>query len=258
MLQRFMHAGAVLAFGDVTARASHCGFYFIDRVRWTRGHSCDLAVQHRDVVVVIARSENVFARNVDQTREFGQDSALVVIGVAKAKENRVALIMKLRVVAARLDSLPRALREEPVDHSFSGVVDSAFLAVVALCGDAAGARARLRGVIDRLSTPGAVNVQGSWHAILAVIPTLMLLGERDECAGLYQSAVDLVSTGMVWSWLAVGPMVPQLAAGIAAHAGGLIEAAHAHFEEARRIFERVALSESFEEFLTVPAYELLD
>jgi malate synthase len=30
------------------------------------------------------------------------------------------------------------------------------------------------------------------------------------------------------------------------------------FEDARRIFDRVALSESFEEFLTVPAYELID
>jgi malate synthase len=33
---------------------------------------------------------------------------------------------------------------------------------------------------------------------------------------------------------------------------------HGRFEDARKIFDRVALSESFEEFLTVPAYELID
>jgi malate synthase len=33
---------------------------------------------------------------------------------------------------------------------------------------------------------------------------------------------------------------------------------HGRFQDARRIFDRVALSDSFEEFLTLPAYELID
>jgi malate synthase len=34
--------------------------------------------------------------------------------------------------------------------------------------------------------------------------------------------------------------------------------ARGRYEEARQIFERVALSERFEEFLTLPAYEYVD
>ena len=44
---------------------------------------------------MIAGSENVFARDLDQAPELSQCRALVVIGVTKAQINGVALIMKL-------------------------------------------------------------------------------------------------------------------------------------------------------------------
>jgi tetratricopeptide (TPR) repeat protein len=142
-------------------------------------------------------------------------------------------------MAEAVDELTRASTEEPVDHPWSGIVDSAFLALAAVSGDTAAARTRLRSVVDRLPTPGEPNVQGRWLALLSIIPTLILLEARDECAALYQSAVQLLSTGMVWSWLSLGPMVPQLAAGIAAHAGGRTDTAREHFEQARRIAHEI-------------------
>ena len=52
--------------------------------------------------MVIAGRENVFARNVGQPRKFGQSGAFVIIGVAKTKVNRVALIIELGLMPARL------------------------------------------------------------------------------------------------------------------------------------------------------------
>src|SRR5262249_47551373 len=123
----------------------------------------------------------------------------------------------------------------PVEHPFSGVVDAAHLAALTLSGDTGAARARLRSVTDRLPALGAVNVQGSWLALLSAIPILMLLDARHQCAALYQSAIALIATGPVWSVFSAGPMVPQLAAGIAAHAAGRSAAAGQHFEQARRL-----------------------
>src|SRR5436190_10031296 len=50
---------------------------------------------------MIAGGENVFARDVDQTCKLSERRAFVIIRVTKTKINRVALIIKLRVLAAR-------------------------------------------------------------------------------------------------------------------------------------------------------------
>ena len=52
--------------------------------------------------MMIAGGENVIARDLDQARELGQGCAFVIIGVAKSKINRVALIIELRFFRARL------------------------------------------------------------------------------------------------------------------------------------------------------------
>ena len=59
---------------------------------------------------MIARRENVFARNLDQAGKFGQGRAFVIIGVAKPEINRVALIVKLRFgIAGPLNELNNAV-----------------------------------------------------------------------------------------------------------------------------------------------------
>src|SRR2546430_3242276 len=51
--------------------------------------------------MMIARGENVLTRDVDQARELGERRALVIVRVTKTKIDRVALIIKFRVLAAR-------------------------------------------------------------------------------------------------------------------------------------------------------------
>src|SRR5713101_6521446 len=92
-----MDASAMIGLRDVTASGAHGVFYFGNRVCRTSGKLCVVAVQHRDVVVMIARGENVFARDVDQTRELAERRALVIIGVTKTKVNGVALVIEFRL-----------------------------------------------------------------------------------------------------------------------------------------------------------------
>ena len=85
------------------------------------------------------------------------------------------------------------------------------------------------------------------------------------------AATAEISRSQLWQWVATGS---QLATGegvTAERVGGVIEAEMSslrtsmgeqafgryRFEEARAVFERVALGDAFEEFLTLPAYDLL-
>ena len=52
--------------------------------------------------MMITGREYIFAWYVDESCELAQDSAFMIIGVTESEENRVALIMKLRVATARL------------------------------------------------------------------------------------------------------------------------------------------------------------
>ena len=68
------------------------------------------------------------------------------------------------------------------------------------------------------------------------------------------AATAEISRSQVWQWVHAGRFTPeQVRAVIAAETpeGG-------RFAEAREIFERVALSDDFVEFLTLPAYEYID
>src|ERR1700680_5349219 len=82
---------------DVTTCGAHGVFYFGNCVCRASGKLCVLAVQHRDIVVMIARGEDVFARDVDQTRELAERRALVITGVTKTKVNGVALVIEFRL-----------------------------------------------------------------------------------------------------------------------------------------------------------------
>jgi malate synthase len=86
------------------------------------------------------------------------------------------------------------------------------------------------------------------------------------------AATAEISRSQVWQWvrngvqLAEGPVVDrdlvreiedeELARLREAYGDDLY--GRGRFEEARRVFDQVALSEEFVEFLTLPAYELID
>ena len=70
------------------------------------------------------------------------------------------------------------------------------------------------------------------------------------------AATAEISRAQVWQWVRHGKTEHE-------HVRELEDAELAGFgegrwEDARTIFERVALGEQFEEFLTLPAYEYLD
>ena len=68
------------------------------------------------------------------------------------------------------------------------------------------------------------------------------------------AATAEISRSQVWQWVHAGRFTPEQVRAVMAeetHEGG-------RFPEAREIFERVALSDDFVEFLTLPAYEYID
>ena len=68
------------------------------------------------------------------------------------------------------------------------------------------------------------------------------------------AATAEISRSQVWQWVHAGRFTPEQVRGVIAdetREGG-------RFAEAREIFERVALSDDFVEFLTLPAYEYID
>jgi malate synthase len=68
------------------------------------------------------------------------------------------------------------------------------------------------------------------------------------------AATAEISRSQVWQWVQHGEFTPEQVRKVIAEEtpdGG-------RFEEAREIFERVALSDDFVEFLTLPAYDYID
>ena len=85
------------------------------------------------------------------------------------------------------------------------------------------------------------------------------------------AATAEISRAQLWQWIkhrrsatnglpinhaSVTQLIDEGLAGIAAEKGNAFDAAR--FADARKIFEHVALADEFDDFLTVPAYELLD
>jgi malate synthase len=70
------------------------------------------------------------------------------------------------------------------------------------------------------------------------------------------AATAEISRSQVWQWLRHGRIEREQV--VAFEDAELAEAGEGRWEEARALFDRVALSQEFEEFLTLPAYELID
>jgi malate synthase len=70
------------------------------------------------------------------------------------------------------------------------------------------------------------------------------------------AATAEISRSQVWQWLHHGRIEREQV--VAFEDAELAEAGEGRWEETRALFDRVALSQEFEEFLTLPAYELID
>jgi malate synthase len=70
------------------------------------------------------------------------------------------------------------------------------------------------------------------------------------------AATAEISRSQIWQWLRHGRI--ERGQVVAFEDAELAEAGEGRWEEARALFDRVALSEELEEFLTLPAYELID
>ena len=93
-----MHAGADSFSATQPPARRTASFTSRDGVGGTGRHRGVTAVEHREIVVMIARGENRRLAEFREAGQFRQRRALVVIGVAKAQVNGVALVMKLRLL----------------------------------------------------------------------------------------------------------------------------------------------------------------
>jgi len=85
MQQCFVDAGAVFLLRDVSACFSHNFLYFGNGVGRAGGHGREFAIQHRDVVVMIAGRENILARNLDEAGQLSEGRAFVIIRMTKRR-----------------------------------------------------------------------------------------------------------------------------------------------------------------------------
>ncbi len=70
------------------------------------------------------------------------------------------------------------------------------------------------------------------------------------------AATAEISRSQIWQWLRHGRIERERV--VALEDAELAEAGEGRWEDARALFDRVALSEELAEFLTIPAYELID
>jgi hypothetical protein len=66
--KRFVNARAAFLRGDIATGGSDGSFYFRDRICRARRVLSEAAIEHRNVVMVIAGGENFFAGDFQKTR----------------------------------------------------------------------------------------------------------------------------------------------------------------------------------------------
>src|SRR5438132_3145684 len=62
MHQRLVNPGAVRLLGDVTASCPDSGFHFANRICRARRHRSEFPIQHRDIIVMVARRDRKSTR----------------------------------------------------------------------------------------------------------------------------------------------------------------------------------------------------
>ncbi|CAN5679633.1 malate synthase A [soil metagenome] len=131
------------------------------------------------------------------------------------------------------------------------------------------------GLLAVSETPGDVTEEGLRSNVSVAIRYLAAwLGGNGAVAindMMEDAATAEISRSQVWQWAHAsvplaggGTVTPELVRSIVAEEAALIESelgaegyAQGRYEEARHLFERVALEEPFIEFLTLPAYDLI-
>ena len=124
-------------------------------------------------------------------------------------------------------------------------------------------------LLDAASTPGEITEEGLRNDVNVGFQYLSFwLGGRGAAGinGLMEDAATAeISRSQIWQWVRHGKVtrdrvrevLDEEMAAIRAEVGDEVWE-QGRPEETRRIFEQVALGEEFPEFLTLPAYELLD
>src|SRR5690349_15162918 len=89
--QGFHHAVAATPLGDVPSGLGDGGLDLPDGVPGCGGPAGKAAVEHREVVMMVARRERLLRGDSGEAAEFAEGGSLGIVGVAEAEVNRVAL-----------------------------------------------------------------------------------------------------------------------------------------------------------------------
>ena len=114
-------------------------------------------------------------------------------------------------------------------------------------------------LLDIASTPGEITEAGLRNNVSVGIQYLGAWLQGSGAVAIFNlmedAATSEISRSQVWQWLHHGKVErSDVERVLAEEAAGLDES----YDEARTLFEQVALGEEFVEFLTLPAYERLD
>jgi malate synthase len=130
-------------------------------------------------------------------------------------------------------------------------------------------------LLDVASTPGEVTEGGLHNNVSVGLQYLASWLGGYGAAGINNLMEDVataeIARSQVWQWVANGVkldngtvMTKELVRGVVDEELAAIRAAlgdqqfeRSHFDEARRVFEQVALADEYVDFLTYPAYDLL-
>jgi malate synthase len=114
-------------------------------------------------------------------------------------------------------------------------------------------------LLDVSSTPGEITLAGLHNNVSVGIQYLAAWLRGSGAVAIFNlmedAATSEISRSQVWQWLRHGKVAP---ADVEAAIEEELAKLDGDYEEARRLFEQVALGEEFVEFLTLPAYERID
>jgi malate synthase len=124
-------------------------------------------------------------------------------------------------------------------------------------------------LLDAASTPGEITEQGLRNDVSVGFQYISFwLGGRGAAGinGLMEDAATAeISRSQIWQWIRHGKVTRERVREVLDEEMAAIHAAvgdevweKGRPDETRRVFEQVALGEDFPDFLTLPAYELLD
>jgi malate synthase len=114
-------------------------------------------------------------------------------------------------------------------------------------------------LLDVAATPGEITLAGLHNNVSVGIQYLAAWLQGSGAVAIFNlmedAATSEISRSQVWQWLAHGKVARQdVEAAIEEELAKL----DGDYDEARELFEQVALGEEFVEFLTLPAYERID